>query len=78
MEFENTAVDDSQTGQDLARAMLSDFCSKGFDGDISAASLALGRDIDQLQSAIDGATQVDDDLMMKVKGIAEKRGIHIG
>lgn len=60
------------------KAMLSSFCDKGFDGSMSACGLALGRPTEELQSMLDGDTAIDEDLLMKMRGIADERGIDIG
>jgi hypothetical protein len=70
-------VDDQGTDQQGAREMLRHFCERGFDRDIGAAALALGRPEDELKQILDAQFFVDDDLAMKIKGIAQERNIDI-
>jgi hypothetical protein len=58
--------------------MLKAFCENGFDGSIEAAALALGRDDDEIQDMLQGDEHVDEDLVMKLRGIAYQRDIDIG
>ncbi|MDM7923046.1 MAG: hypothetical protein QUS14_12170 [Pyrinomonadaceae bacterium] len=62
-----------QGGKDLLKA----FWEKGFERDLSAASLVLGREQPELQQMLDGELEVDDDLEMKMRGIANERGIEL-
>ena len=70
-------VDDQGTDQQGAREMLRNFCDRGFDRDIGAAALVLGRPEDELKQIMDAQFFVDDDLAMKIKGIAQERNIDI-
>jgi hypothetical protein len=74
---ENNIVDDQGTDQETARQMLRNFCDRGFDHDIEAVALVLGRPASELQQILDNEFFVDDDLAMKMKGIAQERGIEI-
>jgi len=58
--------------------MLRALCDNGFDGSINAVALALGRDAADLRAMLDGDSTVDEDLITKIRGIAEERGIDIG
>jgi hypothetical protein len=58
--------------------LLRRFCDNGFDGSLAQARLALGRPEDELQRMLDGSETVDEDLLMKVRGIAQTRNIDIG
>src|SRR4051812_3694000 len=53
-------------------------CDNGFGGDMSAAALVLGRDEELLTDMLNGNTEVDEDLIMKIHGLAEERGIDLG
>ncbi len=75
---EENIVDDQGTDQGTARAMLKGFCRSGFNDDLEAAALVLGRPVSELKEIFDGELQIDDDLAMKMKGIAQERGIDIG
>lgn len=78
MEVENNIVDDAGTDQDDARELLRAFCEKGFDGDIERAAVALGRPASSLRQLMDGEDEIDDDLVMKLRGISNERGIAVG
>ena len=69
-------VDDQGTTQEEARSLLENFCLNGFD-DIDEAALVLGRPSDELTDFINGDEVIDDDLVMKLRGIAQERGIEI-
>ena len=58
--------------------MLRALCDNGFDGSINALALALGRDAADLRAMLDGDSTVDEDLITKIRGTAEERGIDIG
>lgn len=74
---EGNFVDDAGTGQDGARDILRAFCDNGFEGDAEQAGLVLGRPASELREMLDGETEVDDDLVMKARGIAQERGIAV-
>jgi plasmid maintenance system antidote protein VapI len=76
MDMENI-VDDQGTTQEQAQKMLEDFCNKGFNGEIGKAALVLGRPTEEIKNFLDGEETIDDDLAMKIRGIAQERGIDI-
>ena len=57
--------------------LLKDFIAVGFRSDINAAALVLGYDAELLRSMLEGETPVDDDLEMKMRGIAQERNFRI-
>ena len=57
--------------------MLQSFIDNGFDGSLEQAGLVLGRPEEELQRMLDGVEPVDEDLVMKVRGIAQERGIDV-
>ena len=67
------AENDERSGIDL----LKSYCDKGFKGDISEAALTLGRTPEEIQSMLRGDMVVDEDLEMKIRGIADERGIDL-
>jgi hypothetical protein len=75
MDLESNIVDDRGTDQDQAQEILRAFCDNGFDGDDEKAGLVLGRPPSEIREMLDGDLDIDDDLAMKVRGIAEERGI---
>jgi hypothetical protein len=71
-------VDDKGTDQQEAQRMLRALRDRGFDGDNEKFALALGRSIEQVQALIEGTETIDDDVVMKARGIALNRGIEVG
>lgn len=71
-------VDDKGTDQEEARRMLTALRDRGFDADNAKFAVALGRSIEQVQAFIDGTETIDDDVVMKARGIALQRGIEVG
>ncbi len=74
---EDNLVDDQGTSQEGGRQMLQSLCDQGFEGSLEQTGLVLGRTPDELSGLLDGTDEIDDDLVMKIKGIAEERGISI-
>jgi hypothetical protein len=70
-------VDDKGTDQDEAQNMLKTLRDQGFDGSDEKFAVALGRTIEQVQEMIGGSETIDDDVVMKARGIALNRGISI-
>ena len=70
-------VDDKGTNQEEAQHMLEALRDQGFDSDNEKLAKALGRTIEQVDGMIKGAETIDDDVVMKARGIALNRGITI-
>ena len=70
-------VDDKGTDQETAQHMLAALRDQGFDSDNGKLAKALGRTIEQVDGMITGAETIDDDVVMKARGIALNRGIKI-
>lgn len=70
-------VDDKGTDQEQARRMLTALRDRGFDGDNEQVAVALGRSGEQVQGWLDGTETIDDDVVMKAKGIALNRDIEL-
>lgn len=70
-------VDDKGTDQEQAQGMLTTLRDQGFDGDNQKLAIALGRSEEQVQKMISGAETIDDDVVMKARGISLNRGIEI-
>ena len=64
--------------QGKAQEMLQKFTDEGFDGLPDMAALALGRDEDQIVAMLAGDEDIDEDLIMKMLGIAQERELDIG
>ena len=70
-------VDDKGTDQKQAQHMIEALRDQGFNGDNEQVAKALGRTIEQVEGMIDGTETIDDDVVMKARGIALHRGIQI-
>ena len=70
-------VDDKGTDQREAQHMLEALRDQGFESDNEKLAKALGRTIEQVDGMIKGAETIDDDVVMKARGIALNRGIKI-
>jgi len=71
-------VDDKGTDQEEAKRMLTALRDRGFDGDNGDLAVALGRSAEQVEAWMDGTEVIDDDVVMKARGIALNRGIEVG
>jgi hypothetical protein len=70
-------VDDRGTNQEEGRAILKRLRDNGFDSSDEKLAVALGRPLEEVQAWTGGEDQVDDDVIMKARGIAKERGIEI-
>jgi hypothetical protein len=73
----NNQVEDQGTNETEGRALLKRLRDGGFDGSDEKLALALGRPIEEVQGWKSAAEPVDDDVVMKARGIAKERGIEI-
>lgn len=71
------AIDDRGTNETEGRALLRRLRDRGFDGSDEQLAVALGRPIEEVQGWMGGAEPVDDDVVMKARGIAKERGIEV-
>ncbi len=71
------AVDDRGTNQSEGRALLKSLRDNGFDSSDEKLAVALGRPVEEVTAWTGGAEVVDDDVIMKARGIAKERGIEI-
>jgi hypothetical protein len=75
------AVDDRGTSEAGGREILKRLRDEGFEADDEKLAVALGRPVEVVQSwtAGDGSSDepVDDDIIMKARGIAKERGIEL-
>ena len=71
------AVDDRGTNQTEGRALLRHLRDRGFDGSDERLAVALGRPVAEVEAWTGGRAPVDDDVVMKARGIARERGIEI-
>ena len=70
-------VDDKGTDQEEAKTILMTLRDQGFDADNEKLAVALGRTNEQVEAMISGAEIIDDDVVMKARGIALHRGIEV-
>jgi hypothetical protein len=76
-QVEEQQVDDQGTNQEEARRMLTALRDRGFDADNEQLAVALGRTVEQVAAFIEGRETIDDDVVMKSRGIALHRGIEL-
>jgi hypothetical protein len=76
-ELTNQPVDDRGTNESEGRAILKRLRDRGFEGSDEKLALALGRPTDEVEGWTSGAAPVDDDVIMKARGIAKERGIEV-
>jgi hypothetical protein len=50
---------------------------RAFDSSDEKLALALGRPTEEIESLIGGEEVIDDDLVMKARGIAQERGVEL-
>lgn len=77
METNENAVDSMNTTQNEAHELLNNLCENGFAGDAEELAVALGRDEEEIKEMLSGEEDIDEDLLMKIRGIAEEREIEI-
>ncbi len=70
-------VDDKGTREAEGRALLKHLRDAGFEGSDEKLAIALGRPIEEVEGWMGAADPVDDDVVMKARGIAQERGIEI-
>lgn len=71
------AVDDRGTSESGGRELLKQLRDTGFEGSDEKFAIALGRPVEEVSGALSGTGPVDDDIVMKARGIAKQRGIEI-
>jgi hypothetical protein len=73
----SNAVDDQGTTESEGRALLKHLRDAGFEGSEEKLAIARGRPLDEVQGWMTAAEPVDDDVVMKARGIAKQRGVEI-
>ena len=68
-------VDDRGTTQGEGRELLRQLRDEAFQGDDEKLALVLGRPVDEVKGMIDLGAEVDDDVVMKARGIAKERRV---
>ena len=72
-----SAVDDRGTSSSQGRELLKALCESGFEGNEEKLAVALGRPVEEVKGWLDGSEVVDDDVIMKARGIAMHRSIRV-
>jgi hypothetical protein len=75
--FPNQPVDDRGTDQDEAARMLRNLRDRAFQASDERLALALGRPTEEIAAWNTGQEVIDDDVVMKARGIAMHRGVQI-
>lgn len=73
----NRQVDDQNTDQAGAAEILKNLRDNAFDSNEEKLAVALGRPAEEIQSFINGEGTIDDDVLIKARGIALERGIEV-
>lgn len=68
----NSSEDQSET-----RNIIRQVRDEAFDSSDELLALALGRPVEQVRALVEGVEEPDDDVVMKVRGIAEERGVEL-
>jgi hypothetical protein len=75
--FPDKPVDDRGTGQDKAAQILRNLRDRAFQASDERLALALGRPTEEIVAWNAGDEMIDDDVVMKARGIAMHRGVRI-
>ncbi len=75
--FPDQIVDDRGTGQEAAAQLLRNLRDRAFEASNEKLALALGRPMEEVEAWNAGQEVIDDDVVMKARGIAMNRGVHI-
>jgi len=70
-------VDDQGTSEAEGRELLERLRDGGFERSDEKLAIALGRPVEEVRGWMGGTEPVDDDVIMKARGIAKERGIAI-
>ena len=73
----DNVVDDRGTGQKQAVKILTTLRDRAFEASDEKLALALGRPVEEVAGWSAGQRVIDDDVVMKARGIAMNRGVHI-
>jgi len=75
--FPDKPVDDRGTGQDKAAQILRKLRDRAFEASDERLALALGRPTEEIAAWNAGDLIIDDDAVMKARGIAMNRGVRV-
>jgi hypothetical protein len=73
----NNPLDSQGLTEGQGRDILRRLRDQGFEADDQKLAVALGRPVEEVQAWTSGDAPVDDDLIMKARGIAQERGIDL-
>ena len=73
----DNVVDDQGTSQDEAALIIRNLRDRGFESSNEKVAIALGRSPEEIQAFCSGLEVIDDDVIMKARGIAMHRSIRI-
>jgi plasmid maintenance system antidote protein VapI len=73
----NQAVDNKNSEQADAVAILRNLKDQAFDSSDEKLAQALGRPTEEVEAWISGAEEIDDDGVIKVRGLAQERGLEL-
>lgn len=73
----DNVVDDRGTSQKQAARMLHKLRDRGFEANDEKVAIALGRTAEEFQAFCSGRETIDDDVIMKARGLAMHRNIRI-
>lgn len=76
-QFPDHIVDDRGTGQEKAARIIRKLRDRAFEASDEKLALALGRPIEEVAAWNAGRQVIDDDVVMKARGIAMNRGVHV-
>lgn len=76
-EVPDNIVDDRGTGQEKAAQILRKLRDRAFEASDEKLAIALGRPMEEVSAWNNGQQVIDDDVVMKARGIAMHRGVHI-
>ncbi|MFZ0060734.1 MAG: hypothetical protein WAL47_01700 [Pyrinomonadaceae bacterium] len=77
LERPDNIVDDRGTSQEKAARMLLKLRDRAFDASDEKLAVALGRSVEEVAGWSAANSLIDDDVVMKARGIAMNRGVHI-
>lgn len=75
--FADNIVDDRGTGQEKAAQILRNLRDRAFEASDEKLAVALGRPVEEVVGWNAGQELIDDDVVMKARGIAMHRGVHV-
>jgi hypothetical protein len=73
----DNVVDDRGTGQKQAVKILRTLRDRAFEASDEKLAIALGRPVEEVAGWSAGQHVIDDDVVMKARGIAMNRGVHL-